>query len=148
MSERTAIIYMIRGPLPEHRYVGCTGQSINERFIKHKSRAKMDESRNSKLCKAMREHGVEALRTVPYAVRAQEEAISITVRGVIGPNGLNQRLPKYRYLSVVPPPPPLPALPPPDALPGHVHDMPGSPLASGACDQDATVCSRPSNARH
>ena len=57
----------------------------------------------SKLCLAMREHGaeaftIEAIKTVPYALRAQEEAITIAVRGTIGPKGLNLRLPKFRYL--------------------------------------------------
>ena len=101
-ADRTAIIYMIRGPNPDHRYVGCTSQSIHLRFIKHKSRAKKVDYRNSKLYKAMLEHGVEnftieALKTVPYDLRAQEEAITIAVRGTIGPNGLNLRLPKYRH---------------------------------------------------
>ena len=51
----------------------------------------------------MREHGaeaftIEALKTVSCALRAQEEAIAIAVRGTIGPNGLNLRLPKFLYL--------------------------------------------------
>ena len=101
-ADRQATIYMISGPNPDHRYVGCTTQSINERFIKHKSRAKKDDFRHSKLCLAMREHGAEAftiqaLKTVPIALRAQEEAIAIATRGLIGPNGLNLRLPKYRH---------------------------------------------------
>ena len=98
-ADRQATIYLIKGPNPGHRYVGCTTQSIQERFIKHKSRAKKDDFRHSKLCLAMREHGaeafsIEALKRVPYVLRAQEEAIAIAVRGTIGPNGLNLRLPK------------------------------------------------------
>ena len=102
-ADRTAIIYMIRGPNPDHRYVGCTSQSIHLRFIKHKSRAKKVDYRKSKLYKAMLEHGVEnftieALKEVPYDLREQEEAITIAVRGTIGPKGLNLRLPKFRHL--------------------------------------------------
>ena len=46
----------------------------------------------------MQEHGVEnftieALKTVPYAQRDDEEANAILDRGTIGPNGLNLRLP-------------------------------------------------------
>ena len=109
-ANRQATIYLISGPNPDHRYVGCTTQSINERFIKHKSRAKKDDFRHSKLCLAMREHGaeaftIEALKTVPFALRAQEEAIAIATRGLIGPNGLNLRLPKFRHLV-----PPYPCL--------------------------------------
>ena len=95
---RTAIIYLIQGPIPGLRYIGCTSQSIQLRFTKHKSRAKKLDYRNALLYKAMQEHGVEnftieALKTVPYAQRDDEEAIAILDRGTIGPNGLNLRLP-------------------------------------------------------
>ena len=97
-ADRQAIIYLIRGPLPIHQYIGCTSQSIQLRFTKHKSRAKKADFRNALLYKAMQEHGVEnftieALKTVPYAQRDDEEAIAILDRGTIGPNGLNLRLP-------------------------------------------------------
>ena len=97
-ADRTAIIYLIQGPSPGLRYVGCTSQSINLRFTKHKSRAKKVDYRNALLYKAMQEHGVnnftiEALKTVPYATRDDEEANAILDRGTIGPNGLNLRLP-------------------------------------------------------
>ena len=97
-ADRTAIIYLIQGPSPGLRYIGCTSQSINLRFTKHKSRAKKADFRNALLYKAMQEHGVnnftiEAIKTVPYALRADEEALAILDRGTIGPNGLNLRLP-------------------------------------------------------
>ena len=96
--DRTAIIYLIQGPIPGLRYIGCTSQSIHLRFTKHKSRAKKADFRNALLYKAMQEHGVnnftiEALKTVPYATRDDEEANAILDRGTIGPNGLNLRLP-------------------------------------------------------
>ena len=97
-ADRTAIIYLIQGPIPGLRYIGCTSQSIQLRFTKHKSRAKKLDYRNALLYKAMHEPGVEnftieALKTVPYATRDEEEAIAILDRGTIGPNGLNLRLP-------------------------------------------------------
>ena len=96
-ADRTAIIYLIQGPSPGLRYIGCTSQTIQIRFTKHKSRAKKVDYRNALLYKAMQEHGVEnftieAIKTVPYATRDEEEAIAILDRGTIA-NGLNQRLP-------------------------------------------------------
>ena len=96
--DRQAIIYLIQGPTPGLRYIGCTSQSIQLRFTKHKSRAKKADYRNALLYKAMQEHGaqnftIEAIKTVSYAQRDDEEANAILERGTIGPNGLNLRLP-------------------------------------------------------
>ena len=73
-----AHVYVIQ--LPDGRkYIGSTIESIERRFQRHMSRARVGERPNSRLHNAMRSVGLvglklELLRTVPIAERMNTEA--------------------------------------------------------------------------
>jgi group I intron endonuclease len=51
-------VYLIQGPLPNHRYVGCTRVALKKRFINHKTDARNGAIKSQLAC-TIREYGVQ-----------------------------------------------------------------------------------------
>ena len=84
-----ALVYAILNPDGARVYVGSTAaESIAQRLIRHRSRARTNERPHSRLHTYMREHGphnftVELIATVPVAERFPTEARLIREYGTL-----------------------------------------------------------------
>ena len=95
----SAYIYKIVSPNGQI-YIGSTTMSIAKRFTRHRSRARCDNDRKSKLYACMREIGpnlftIELMHEVPAATRLQAEAECIrSLNSHV--SGLNSQVPGGR----------------------------------------------------